>query len=188
MAPLRTKVNHTLHKINDKFKRQSTRSAQSRDDEDDDAHGKQPRTPPTNGPSLPPVQAAAPLKAIGLSSPDGANVPQLPRMSASGSAMSIGESSAYGFDGSSPASSLSVEFLDQKPVGMQAAVPALGTLADPIGTSFTVSVTLEGRGPPVSSCLWMSVCCSCPTASGTIDGNRRVTLSPVLLNLSLTLV
>lgn len=133
MAPLRFKFNHTLHKVTDKFKRQSNLSAHSGDhDDEDDAHGKQPGTPPTDGSFLPSAQAAASPQAIGISSPVGEDVPQLPRMSGSGSAMSLGDSSAYDFGGSSPASSLSVEFLGQKPVGMQA---ALGTFSDPIGTS-----------------------------------------------------
>jgi len=169
MAPLRSKINHTLHKINDKIKRHSGRSGHLQE-EQGAADAKQPRTLQADGllVSSPGQGGSAVPQGTGTSSSrTEAQVSQLPRTSSgSSSAMSIAESPAtYGFDATSPArSSMSVEFLGQKSTAIQASTTSatpLGTLGNPIGTcGLDFSPCFSGRG----SCTSRRVCVFLPFA------------------------
>jgi hypothetical protein len=149
MAPLRSKIHHTLHKINHKFKRHSDPGGQL-EDQDAVQSTTQPRTLVTDGFQLPtssqspgqPSASSSLLQAgagsVSSHGPD--QTAQLPRTSGSGSASSMGSSLAYGFGPPSPGgSAMSVDRPDQNPRVMQ---PVAGTplphgnLGNPIGTSF----------------------------------------------------
>lgn len=130
MAPLKNRINRTLHKINDKLKR-GNRLSQAYGQES--AAAMQPRTLASDGSLLPLGQLASQSSHVGNSYQTGECASQLPSSSGSSSSRSTAQEQAYSF-GAPP--SASVELLNQQSVLMKKENTALphGTSANPIGT------------------------------------------------------
>jgi len=134
MAPLRSKINKTFHRINDRMKRHRATN------DGNASHSKQPRTLGTDEP--PQAQPSMHTQSLGEPTPPGKPCSPTPSLPPSGYGFSDASSSSTqhhqnrgldDFTTPSTASSMSLEYTHQAPAASQSMGLALGTSGSPIG-------------------------------------------------------
>ncbi|KAB5576129.1 hypothetical protein GE09DRAFT_1215847 [Coniochaeta sp. 2T2.1] len=188
MAPLRSKLNHTLHKLNDKIKRHSGRSSNNSPQQPGDAAPQkhQPRASPAEGSLLPPLGQGYDT-SLSINMVSGLPDDPMGLTSGTGSVMSwnFDEDTAYGdgapsVTGSSGAPLNSYQYhqpstshgqLSATP--MQAAAQSAGSLANPIdltGNSNPPPKGTPGHHPSNTNDL------TSPSPTSTPHGQKRPSL------------